>query len=158
MKQIFGKLALFAVSFLLVIPLYADGDLRGEGPVVKDAWIRHAPPVAKVMAGYLVIHNPMDETVVLQGAESSMFKRVEIHRTEMKGEMAAMKRQERVEIPAHGYLEFAPGGLHLMLVGPRRPLSVGEEVEVTLKFGGGKTLPVRLEVRPPGGAEMHHHH
>ncbi len=157
MRRAVGKLTLVLVLLYAGI-LYADGGLHPYGLTVEEAWIRQAPPVAKVMAGYLKIHNPTDKALVLQGAESSLFDKVEIHRTEMKDGMAGMKRQKYLEIPAHGQVEFAPGGLHLMLIGPKKAFSAGDTVSITLLFEGGQTLPVQFTVRPMGGAGQHHHH
>ncbi len=140
------------------MPLLAEGTRHGQGPVVENAWIPEAPPVARVMAGYLVIRNPADDVLVLKGAESSSFHKVEIHRTEMRDGMATMKRQERVEIPPRGRLELAPGGLHLMLIGPKKRLDDGDEVTITLQFEGGRALPVQFTVRPMEGMAHHHHH
>jgi len=163
MRTEVGKKLLWTVvvSLLLAGAAFAGGESHRRGPAIEAAWIRQAPPVARVMAGYMTLRNPSDEVLILRGAESPFFEKVEIHRTRMKGGMAGMMRQELVEIPPHGELEFAPGGLHLMLTGPKRPLGVGDAVTITLLFDGGHSLPVRFTVRPLEGMERsgnHQHH
>ncbi len=150
---------LMLLSILLFAgALFAECDLHRHGPAVEAAWIREAPPVAEVMAGYLTIHNPAEEAVVLEGAESPLFDRIEIHRTGMKGGMAGMERQQGVTIPARGRVEFAPGGLHLMLMGPKKPLAAGSTATITLHFKGGQTLPAQFTVRAGGDGSSQHRH
>ncbi|HFC53127.1 MAG TPA: copper chaperone PCu(A)C [Gammaproteobacteria bacterium] len=158
MKRIPGILTLLSILPFAGV-LFAECDLHRHEPGVEGAWIREAPPVVKVMAGYLTIHNPTEEEMVLEGAESPLFDRIEIHRTEMKGGMAGMERQQGVTIPARGRVEFAPGGLHLMLMGPKKPLAAGSTATITLHFKGGQTLPVQFTVRAGGdGSSQHGHH
>ncbi len=155
MKRIPGILTLLSV-LLFAGALFADCDLHRHEPAVEGAWIREAPPVAKVMAGYLTIHNPAEEEIVLEGAESPLFDKIEIHRTGMKGGMASMERQQGVMIPARGQVKFAPGGLHLMLMGPKKPLAAGATATITLRFKGGQTLPMQFTVRAAAeGAAQH---
>ena len=40
-------------------------------------------------------------------------------------------------IPAHGSVQLAPGGYHLMLIGPKRRFVVGNQVPATLRFARG---------------------
>ena len=157
MKKMVGKLIAIA-ALLFAGTLYADCGLHQHAPAIKDAWIREAPPVAKVMAGFMKIDNSTAKPMVLQGAESSLFEKVEIHRTVMEGGMARMERQAGVTVPAHGQLEFSPGGLHLMLVNPKQRLKAGDTVSITLEFEGGKSSPVVFTIRPLDNTEQHHHH
>jgi copper(I)-binding protein len=55
-----------------------------------------------------------------------------------------------LEIPSGGAVELKPSGMHLMLIGLRRPLIAGENVAVTLVFAGGARLETSLEVRAVG--------
>ena len=158
MKRAPGMLMLLS-ALLFAGALSADRGLHQHELTVEGAWIREAPPVAKVMAGYLTIHNPAQEPAVLEGAESPLFDRIEIHRTGMKGGMAGMERQRSVTIPARGQLEFVPGGLHLMLMGPKKPLAAGSMATITLRFKGGQKLPAQFTVRAAGeGGSQHGHH
>ena len=45
-------------------------------------------------------------------------------------------------------VRFAPGGLHIMLHGLKRPLAVGDEVPVTLLIEGGGSVTALARVRP----------
>jgi len=58
-------------------------------------------------------------------------------------------------IPAGGKVSLAPGGLHLMLIRPRRAFRAGDTIRVTLKLDDGSTLAARLPVK---GDDDHAHH
>ncbi len=136
---------------------YANCGHHQKDYSIEDAWIPEAPPVVKVLAGFMKIGNPTDQTQVLLGAESLAFEKIEMHRTVMEEGMAKMIQQKEIEIPAEGEVEFAPGGLHLMLINPNKPLKAREKITITLRFEGGKSIPVSFAVRPMEGMEHHHH-
>lgn len=125
--------------------------------MVKDRWIREAPPTAAALAGYMVIHNSGDSERVLVGAESPLFGSVMLHRTVMEEGMAKMIHQPSITIPAGGSLTFEPNGYHLMLMKPKKQLKAGDRAEITLKFQDGTTLPLTYDVRKSAGMpEMDH--
>lgn len=119
--------------------------------MVKDRWIREAPPTAAALAGYMVIHNGGETDRVLVGAESPLFANVMLHRTVMEGGMAKMIHQPSITIAAGKSLTFEPNGYHLMLMKPKKQLKAGDKVEITLKFKDGSTLPLSYEVRSGQG-------
>jgi len=112
----------------------------------RDGWIRAAPPVAKVRAGYLVIENAGDAEVVLTDAKSPDFGAIEIHTMYDDAGTMRMRRVERLSVPAKGKVELKPGGLHLMMFRPQRTLSAGDEVEVAIS-GADATVTTKLVVR-----------
>lgn len=147
----------FMMSMLFAGSGYASCGMHKYTFPVKDAWINEAPPVAKVLAGFMKINNPTDKIQLLLGAESPAFEKVEMHRTVMEGDMAKMVRQESIEIPAQGQVEFAPGNLHLMLINPKQPIKAGDTVMITIKFENGKNSPVEFIVRSIDTARHSHH-
>ena len=123
---------------------------RGHAPAlqVADAWIKQLPPVIRVRAGYARIRNDDDRPHRLVGARSPDFERIEMHRTLLQDGHMKMVRAEAFEVPPHGELALAPGGRHLMMFSPRRPLPAGTEVPVTLRFADGSEVEARFRVRP----------
>lgn len=139
---------------LMCVPLIATaGELHPMSP-----WIREAPPTARVLAGFVMLHNGSDRERQLVAVDSEDFERVEMHRTLIENGMARMLPQESLVIPAQGMLSLEPGGLHLMLIGPRRALAEGDHVTLTLRFADGESLPVTFEVRKGSGDGMDHSH
>ena len=126
--------------------------------MVENAWIREAPPNMKMLAGYLVLHNHAEQAQTLVGASSEAFAKVEIHRSETIDGVARMSAVAKVDIAAGGQLAFAPGGYHLMLIDPVKPLKAGDEVALSLKFAGGESMDLKAEVKKAQGAAHDHEH
>ncbi|HRO62250.1 copper chaperone PCu(A)C [Thermomonas sp.] len=148
-------------GFLVLLVLLAGSVLAAPraGLRIEQAWARATPAVAPVAAGYLVVINDGDTPDRLLRIDSGIARRIEMHRTANENGVMRMRPIEGgAVIPAHGRLEFAPGGNHLMLIGPVRPLVAGETFEATLVFERAGPRKVRFEVRGmDGGAPMHVH-
>lgn len=149
-------LAAFAASLLVPFPAVVSAHTDG-GIVIKDAWVREAPPVAKVLAAYMVIENHTNKEKVLTGVTSSSFDRIEIHRSIHKDGMATMEQQKQLTIPAEGNVTLQPGEFHLMLFNPSKVLKAGSEVSFTLKFANGSTSMLTARVKKAMGSEHHEH-
>jgi copper(I)-binding protein len=153
-----NKTAAYTVIFLMmcVVPaVFAQQPL-----MVHDAWVRPAPPGAKVLAAYMIIMNGSAEQRALTMVSCSLFDRVEIHRTEMQEGMMKMIPQERLTVPAGGSVTLEPGGFHLMLIGPKSVPKQGEEVDMEFHFDNGQALHLKVPVRAGGdkGGMMEHGH
>ena len=57
-----------------------------------------------------------------------------------------MERVDSVEIKAGEAVRLEPMGLHIMLIGLKRPLKKGSEVPITLTFRDGSTVTVTARV------------
>ncbi len=112
----------------------------------REGWIRPAPPVAQVRAGYVVIENAGDTEIVLDKVESADFGAIEIHTMYDDAGTMLMRRVPELRIPAKGKVELKPGSLHLMMFRPKRVLVEGEHVEVTLR-GADATVTTTLVVK-----------
>ena len=146
----------FAILTLLagISPASAVPDL-----VIREPWIREAPPTARVLAGYLTLVNTGDSTITVTTISSPDFEGAEIHRTVIEDGVARMLPVNQLEIPASGQLTLEPGGLHLMLFDPRRALAEGDSATLTIHRSNGSisttTAPV---IRETGEDHSHHHH
>ncbi len=141
--------AVLLAGLMVAGPAAHAGD---AGLMVSDAWVRLAPTSLKTHGGYLTIMNHGKETQELTSASSENYQSVQMHVSRIENGVATMQRLESVEIPAGGAAEFQPGGLHLMLLGAKKPLQEGGTVPIHLGFGSGATLDV--EARVIKGAPM----
>jgi periplasmic copper chaperone A len=98
-------------------------------------------------AAYFVIINEGNEADTLIGTSTNVAKAAEMHETRIKNDVAEMDPVARVDIPAHGRIEFKPGGYHVMLVGLTQELKVGETLKLTFQFekSGAVTLDVPIQ-------------
>ncbi len=101
---------------------------------VHDAWAREAPPKTSVMAAYLTLHNPSSRVYTLTSLSSPDFNRVEMHRTEQHDGMSKMLPVPQVILNGKDHISFQPGGMHLMLMNPKKRLRVGDNITLTQFF------------------------
>lgn len=127
--------------------------LASEDIAVRQPWVREAPPMSSMLAGYLTLQNNTGHAIKITGADSPAFRAVEMHRSVIRNGMATMIKQDYVTVPAHGKFIFAPGGYHLMLMHPKRPLKAGDKIRMTLRFGHGRRLSFDMPVRKAGAGE-----
>lgn len=131
-----------------------------SGVRAEKAWVREAPPTAEVLAGYLTLVNDSRHDLVLDDISSPQFGSVEIHETTHDNGMAGMRQLQTLPLRAGDRVQFAPGGLHLMLMQPKAVLRQGDTVTLLLHFTDGTQLEVHAPVRrtKDGGTAAHHHH
>ncbi|HXS51656.1 MAG TPA: copper chaperone PCu(A)C [Usitatibacter sp.] len=138
------RLAVAIVALLACASAFA-ADLR-----VTDSWVRWIPGGAP-SGGYFTVHNDSGKPIVLLGARSPDYADVSLHRTVTEGTTSRMEDVDKVTVPPHGEIRFAPGSYHLMMMRPSPKVKVGGEVTIELRFSGGRTLDARFPVRGPGG-------
>lgn len=120
------------------------------GMEVSDAWAR---PAAKDGNGavYFVLQNHAANADELTGVSSDVAAAAEMHESKMDGDV--MKMQQVMSIPLDGKasVEFAPGGFHVMLIGLKRDLNVGDEIQITLHFAAHEDVTVTVPVQENAG-------
>lgn len=126
---------------------------------IENSWSPEAPPVTKIMAGYMKISNITKKDVKIKSIESPLFKTVEIHLTQMKNGMMGMVKQENLTIKANSHIELKSGGLHMMLIGKLKPVTKGMSIPVYLTLNNNEKINISLKVKIDNEpAMMHHHH
>jgi len=136
-----------ALGLLVSIVIFQSAAWADASISIKNAWVRDAPPHAEMSAGYLTIMNHSAQTQTLTSVSSPQFQKVEVHKTEMVNSQVRMLREDNVTVPAHGSLEFKPGGYHLMLIHSLHELKMGDRVELHLQFKGAQPLTVEAQIR-----------
>lgn len=117
-----------------------------DAVAIMNAWVREAYPKSKVNAGYMTLVNVDSQNMQLVKIESESFDTIEVHEMAKVDGMMEMREVTELDIPAKGQIQFAPGGMHLMMMGPRKHLTKGEEVDMTLTFKSGKQQVVSVKV------------
>ena len=143
------RLALAATLILLATPVLAASATIQVG----RAWARPAAQGGNG-AGYAVISNSGSEADKLTAVASPVAARVEIHETMvMNGQAMMHPRPGGLAIPAGGAASLKPGGLHLMMMGLKRPLKTGEHFPMVLTFqkAGKMTVDFVVQPMPPTG-------
>src|SRR3546814_5100309 len=86
----------------------------------------------------------------LVAVETPVAGRAETHRTVRDGDVMRMEPAEIVEAPAGAQVEFAPGGLHIMLMDLKQPLNKSDSSTMTLRLDSGEAIEITVPVRGPG--------
>ncbi len=124
----------------------AVGDYQLTGFWIKESSL-------DLSAGFGTITNNGTADDALVGVSAPGVPAIELHQT-LGG---VMQQVESFPVPAGGSLVLSPGANHLMLVGLADPLSVGEEVELALRFASGGTASILAPVEPFSGDDGHGH-
>ncbi len=149
-------------SILLFLICIGPPAFAGENNIIiSDAWIGEAPPAASILAAYVTIKNNSAQPVSLVSASAPLFSRIEIHRSVLRNDIVSMERQNRLDIPAGETVVLSPGGYHLMLFDPAKPLGADDAADITLTFDNGHTESVTMAIkrhRDRQGYSPHHKH
>lgn len=147
------------VFFLMfILPLLASAGATDKVIELGELWINEAPPVAKVHAAYLTIHNSSNLDIFLEKIESADYQRIEIHQSILDGEKATMKAHEKLEIKANSTLKMEPGALHLMLFTPSRRMLSGDTSTFTFHFSNKLQVTSDASVKKLSSVHSHHSH
>ncbi|MGH8029497.1 MAG: copper chaperone PCu(A)C [Arenimonas sp.] len=116
-------------------------------PTLEAAWIRAAPPGTTMLAGYAQLHNACATTLTVVGAQSTDFASVSLHATLDRGGVSHMQEAGPLEVAPGASLELAPGGTHLMLMGPAQDMHEGATGRIDLVFADGRRASADFVVR-----------
>lgn len=134
----------------LSVAARADGSIQ-----VIDVFAR-AAPAGGVGGLYFTIVNT-GSADRLTGVASAVAGKTELHENiDDKGVMK-MRQLGILDIPAGTTVKLAPGGYHVMLLGLKQTVLVGEHIPVTLTFEKAGDVKVEANVVKPGaGAPASH--
>jgi len=138
------------VMFFLTGSLLLSACSAVEDVEVHEAWARPAAQ-GNTAAAYFSLHNHTLSDDELIGASSIIADAVEIHESKMVNDVMTMNMVSSIPLKAGDELTFEPGGLHVMLVGVKQELKVGDEFELVLKFKNHTDIPVKVKVEEDGG-------
>ena len=102
-------------------------------------------------AGYFALSNETDTPQSLVGATSPGCGMLTMHKSVSERGKEGMVMVQSVALPAHGRVQFAPGGYHLMCMSPTPLMKRGQSVPVTLRLTNGETVNASFPVRGATG-------
>jgi hypothetical protein len=148
-----SKLAFAALVLGFVTPALAQAT-GNTAITVEQPWARATPGGAKTGAVYMTLDNKSGTADRLTGVSSDVADKLQIH--EMKVENGVMQMREiagGLPIPAGGSVALKPGSYHVMLIGLKKPLTVGEKFPLTLTFEKAGNISVTVPVQAMGAAQ-----
>ena len=120
-----------------------------------EAWIRPAQQ-GENGAVYFVIHNHSSQADELIGVTSDVATAVEMHESQMSGDVMQMHPIQSVRLEPDAEVTFEPGGFHVMLVGMEKELKVGDQIEIILHFQNSPDLLQMIPVSEMPAHEENH--
>lgn len=167
MKLFASLAAAAAFACLTASPLLAQTapTYKAGAITVASPWTRATPKGAPVAGGYATITNNGAQADRLIGGSFAHASGVEVHTMSMDGGVMRMRKlAEGLEIKPGETVQLKPGGLHLMFVDLKQPVTAGATIKGSLRFEKageiemefpaarmGSTTPPGGMTTPPGG-------
>jgi copper(I)-binding protein len=118
-------------------------------PQVRDGWVRLLPGGMPMQAGFGRIENSCAVPLTIVAARSAAYGSVELHETRVVDGVSRMRAVPELRIGPEGSAVLKPGGLHLMLMQPHKPLKAGSKVAIEFELQVGGVLRGEFVVRKP---------
>ena len=133
---------LFPMLMLLAGPAFAQ-----ESPIhIADAKARPtAPGGTGVVYMTVMNHGAADDD--LTGLSTPIADKAEMHRSTDVNGVSHMEAVADLPLKANGAVDFGPGGLHVMLMGMKQPLKIGDSFPLTLTFAKAGQVTVTVSVQ-----------
>ena len=138
-------------SFFFLLP----GLVFAVDVTIDNAWIREAPPISRVQAGYLSLHNTSNNQLNIVGATSPAFSSIGFHETVVENGLSKMFHLESITLPAKSNVDLKPEGMHLMLFNPVKPLRNGDTVDITFHLDNDMTIKSSFKVKKSNVVTTH---
>lgn len=119
------------------------------GITAEDAWARPAAAGGNG-AVYFLLQNHSAGADELIGITSDIADAVEMHQSKMEGDVMQMQQVTSLPVKGKQSVAFAPGGLHVMLVGLKQELKPGDTFQITLQFREQDDVALSVTVQEMG--------
>lgn len=131
----------FVLSILSIAAVFgADVEIDG-------AYARASIPNVPNSAAFFVIKNNSDKDIAITSANSDIAEKNELHTHIKENQMLKMIKIEKLVVPAKSSLELKSGGDHVMLMGLKKELKVGDEISLELSFSDGDKKSIKVPVK-----------
>jgi copper(I)-binding protein len=135
-------------------------DFKAGALVIDHPYAIPTPPGARTRAVYFrTLKNTGLEPDRLVGARTTAAVSVEIHRSTMDGDVMRMRQIDGLDLPAGAEIKVRHGGeVHLMLIGLKEPLKLGDRFPIWLRFQRAGEREVMAWVQQPRDTTAVHKH
>jgi copper(I)-binding protein len=92
--------------------------------VVSQPWVRATVPQQMATGAFMQLKSSQDSRLV--AVATSAADRAEIHEMKMENQVMRMREIDGLPLPQGQEVALKPGGMHIMLMGLKKPLTEGE--------------------------------
>ncbi|MCX6409211.1 MAG: copper chaperone PCu(A)C [Actinobacteria bacterium] len=101
---------------------------------ISGAWVRPSMMGKDMTAGYMKIKVTGTSDTLTKVAVPMSIGMAQLHETVMVDGSMSMREVKQVVIAKGATLKLEPGSYHIMLMGLKSPITVGQKVPITLTF------------------------
>ena len=130
-----------------VLSIVSIAAVFGADVEIDGAYARASIPNVPNSAAFFVIKNNSDKDIAITSANSDVAEKNELHTHIKENKMMKMMKIEKLVVPAKSSLELKSGGDHVMLMGLKKELKVGDEINLELSFSDGDKKNIKVPVK-----------
>ena len=130
-----------------VLSIVSIAAVFGADVEIEGAYARASIPNVPNSAAFFVIKNNSDKDIAITSANSDIAEKNELHTHIKENQMMKMMKIEKLVVPAKSSLELKSGGDHVMLMGLKKELKVGDEINLELSFSDGDKKSIKVPVK-----------
>ena len=130
-----------------VLSIASIAAVFGADVEIEGAYARASIPNVPNSAAFFVIKNNSDKDIAITSANSDIAEKNELHTHIKENQMLKMMKIEKLVVPAKSSLELKSGGDHVMLMGLKKELKAGDEINLELSFSDGDKKSIKVPVK-----------
>lgn len=130
-----------------VLSIVSIAAVFGADIEIEGAYARASIPNVPNSAAFFVIKNNSDKDIAITSANSDVAEKNELHTHIKENKMMKMMKIEKLVVPAKSSLELKSGGDHVMLMGLKKELKAGDEINLELSFSDGDKKSIKVPVK-----------
>ena len=130
-----------------VLSIASIAAVFGADVEIDGAYARASIPNVPNSAAFFVIKNNSDKDIAITSANSDIAEKNELHTHIKENKMMKMIKIEKLVVPAKSSLELKSGGDHVMLMGLKKELKAGDEINLELSFSDGDKKSIKVPVK-----------
>lgn len=130
-----------------VLSIASIAAVFGADVEIDGAYARASIPNVPNSAAFFVIKNNSDKDIAITSANSDIAEKNELHTHIKENKMMKMMKIEKLVVPAKSSLELKSGGDHVMLMGLKKELKAGDEINLELSFSDGDKKSIKVPVK-----------
>ena len=130
-----------------VLSIASIAAVFGADVEIDGAYARASIPNVPNSAAFFVIKNNSDKDIAITSANSDIAEKNELHTHIKENKMMKMMKIEKLVVPAKSSLELKSGGDHVMLMGLKKELKAGDEINLELSFSDGDKKKIKVPVK-----------
>lgn len=130
-----------------VLSIVSIAAVFGADIEIERAYARASIPNVPNSAAFFVIKNNSDKDIAITSANSDIAEKNELHTHIKENKMMKMMKIEKLVVPAKSSLELKSGSDHVMLMGLKKELKAGDEINLELSFSDGDKKSIKVPVK-----------